>query len=80
MAQSLYAENGIYNIKCSKGWLEKIKKRLNFKLSHQNDDALLIWILAQLDENKSLSLLQVTCKAQELFTLHNKASEFKVSV
>ncbi|KAL0269405.1 UNVERIFIED_CONTAM: hypothetical protein PYX00_007151 [Menopon gallinae] len=75
-AKELFMANGIGNIKFSEGWLQKFCKRLNIKLRHNGDDRLLIWILAQFDNNISLSHQEITDKSSKLV---GRRKEFKGS-
>lgn len=67
--------HGIEDIKFSEGWLQKFCKRCNIKLRHNGDDHLLIWILAQFDNNVSLSHQQITEISSKLI---GRKREFKV--
>lgn len=75
-AKELFRANGIGDIKFSEGWLQKFCKRLNIKLRHNGDDRLLLWILAQFDNNVSLSHQEITDKSSKLMGIRK---EFKVN-
>lgn len=74
-AREVFASSGIKDIKFSDGWLQKFCKRSNIKIRHNSDDRLLLWILAQFDNNVSLSHQQITEKSSVLV---GKMKEFKV--
>lgn len=76
-AAETYRKYGDTTMKCSIGWYSRWSRRFGIQLRYEKDDEILEWVLAQLEQNRSVTHNEIQTRA--IATLSQTRAGFKCS-
>ncbi|XP_050034354.1 uncharacterized protein [Dermacentor andersoni] len=76
-AAETYRKYGDTTMKCSIGWYSRWSRRFGIQLRYEKDDEILEWVLAQLEQNRSVTHNEI--QTQAIATLSQTRAGFKCS-
>ncbi|XP_077483351.1 uncharacterized protein LOC144093641 [Amblyomma americanum] len=76
-AAETYRRYGDTTMKCSIGWYSRWSRRFGIQLRYEKDDEILEWVLAQLEQNRSVTHNEI--QTQAIATLSQTRTGFKCS-